>query len=1176
MVFEIAKTATGYASTPITLVSFNGANGAYPTSSLIADADGDLFGTTYLDGANNLGTVFEIAKTATGYASTPTTLVSFNGANGGRPYSSLIADANGDLFGTTTIGDNLGTVFEIAKTATGYASTPTTLVSFNGANGQAPFGSLIADANGDLFGTTYAGGANAGGTVFEIAKTAAGYASSPTTLVSFNGVNGAFPEQLGSLIADAHGDLFGTTVLGGASNLGTVFEIAKTATGYASTPTTLVSFNGANGAQPITSLIADANGDLFSTTVNGGSNGDGTVFEIAGSGFIALPINGTTVTGTEGSTTGTTTVATFTDADPNATASDFTATIDWGDGTSTAGTVVAQSGGGFAVDGTHTYSDEGKYAITTTIKDVGGSTASTTSNANIADAPLTATGLGITGTEGSTTGTIPVATFTDGNPIATASDFTAAIDWGDGTRTTGTVVAQSGGGFAVEGSHSYANDGKYKLAINIDDIGGSSTSATSTASVSGPQVELTIDPVDGNNVINHAEAHAIGGISITGKETGLSSGATFVVSVTDEPFSKNYTATVERNGSWDATIPSADAVTLPNGAATIAAQADSVQVSEKVTVDETLPTVSSVVASPSKGDLDAGKVVTLTVDFSAKVTVAGSPVLKLNDGGLAHYVSGSGTSALKFTYSVAAGQNTADLTVTGLALAGGATIRDAAGNNAVLSGAVRNPAGILEVDTRAPTIKSVNTSGSGITNGKGDLDAGKVVVLTVAFSERVTVTGKPTLKLNDGGVASYLSGSGTTALKFAYTVAAGQNTADLTVTGLALAGGATIRDAAGNNAVLAGAITNPAGVLQIDTKAPTIKSVITSGSEITNGKGDLDAGKTVVLTVDFSEKVTVSGHPVLKLNDGGLARYVGGSGSTALKFTYTVAAGQNTADLTVTGVALAGGATIRDAAGNNAVLAGAVTNPLGILQVDTTAPQVNHVVTSTASGEVVTGQEVRITLDMTEKVTVAGSPTLFLNDGGTARYDAAHSTATALTFDYTVAAGQVTTDLAVSGIELPTAASIKDLAGNNARLSGAGVNLGLKVNSKSLAITGSTDLQLFAPSNSNVAFGAGSRGTLTLDDSQAYTGTVAGLAPGNHIDLADISFGADTTLGYTPNDSNSGGMLTASDHTHVAKMALLGQYAAASFVMASDGHGGTLITDPPELVAQAQLTKPHA
>ena len=192
--------------------------------------------------------MFEIVKTATGYASTPTTLVSFNGTNGAKPYGGLIADAAGDLFGTTSYGgaNGYGTVFEIVKTATGYASTPTTLVSFDDTNGANPYGGLIADAAGDLFGTTYDGGANSYGTVFEIVKTATGYASTPTTLVSFDGTNGANPYS--GLIADAAGDLFGTTVSGGANGNGTVFEIVKTATGYASTPTTLVSFNGTNGA----------------------------------------------------------------------------------------------------------------------------------------------------------------------------------------------------------------------------------------------------------------------------------------------------------------------------------------------------------------------------------------------------------------------------------------------------------------------------------------------------------------------------------------------------------------------------------------------------------------------------------------------------------------------------------------------------------------------------------------------------------------------------------------------------------------------------------------------------------------------------------------------------------------------------------------------------------------
>ena len=288
--FEIAKTAVGYASTPTTLVALS--DDAFSEAGLIADANGDLFGTTTgIDGGAHLtdGTVFEIVKTASGYASTPTILVSFNGTNGETPFDSLIADSNGDLFGTTDGGgaNDFGTVFEIAKTAGGYATAPTTLVSFSDDDGVSPKGSLIADADGDLFGTTVGDGFSVAGTVFEIVKTPTGYASTPTTLVSFNNDDGS---PNGSLIADANGDLFGTTINGGANDVGTVFEIAKSvsATGYASTPTILISFNGTNGVSPDGSLIADANGDLFGTT-GGGANDNGTVFEITDSGFGSAP-----------------------------------------------------------------------------------------------------------------------------------------------------------------------------------------------------------------------------------------------------------------------------------------------------------------------------------------------------------------------------------------------------------------------------------------------------------------------------------------------------------------------------------------------------------------------------------------------------------------------------------------------------------------------------------------------------------------------------------------------------------------------------------------------------------------------------------------------------------------------------------------------------------------------
>ena len=101
--------------------------------------------------------------------------------------------------------------------------------------------------------------------------------------------------------------------------------------------------------------------------------------------------------------------------------------------------------------------------------------------------------------------------------------------------------------------------------------------------------------------------------------------------------------------------------------------------------------------------------------------------------------------------------------------------------------------------------------------------------------------GTPTLTLNDGGTATYTGGSGTNALTFSYTVAAGQNTADLAVTAVNL-NGATVKDGAGNAANLAGAVTNPAGTLQIDTTAPTVSSVRSAPESPRSG--DLGAGKS--------------------------------------------------------------------------------------------------------------------------------------------------------------------------------------------------------------------------------------------------------------------------------------------------------------------------------------------
>ena len=166
----------------------------------------------------------------------------------------------------------------------------------------------------------------------------------------------------------------------------------------------------------------------------------------------ALPISAT-----EGASI-TATVATFTDANPNAAVGDFTATINWGDGTTSTGTITEKNGV-FSVAGTHTYAEEGKDAVSVTIADVGGSTATATSTATVADAALTATALPINATEGAFDRPATVATFTDANPNAAVGDFTATINWGDGTTSTGTITEKNGV-FSVAGTHTYAEEGQ--------------------------------------------------------------------------------------------------------------------------------------------------------------------------------------------------------------------------------------------------------------------------------------------------------------------------------------------------------------------------------------------------------------------------------------------------------------------------------------------------------------------------------------------------------------------------------------------------------------------------------------------------------------------------------------------------------------------------------------------
>ncbi len=294
-VFELA-TATG---TITALASFDGSNGANPEAGLIMDSSGDLYGTTTNGGANDYGTVFELAHGSGAI----NTLASFNGTNGESPSDALIMDSSGNLYGTAAGGgaSGYGTVFELAHGS----GTITTLASFVPLtrDGDRPLAGLIMDGSGNLYGTTSLGGLYGAGTVFELAH--GGFTIS--ALASFNGANGAYPQA--GLSMDASGNVYGTTELGGASKAGTVFELAQ----GSGTITTLVSFNRTNGFGPEDALIMDTSGNLYGTTYLGGASNGGTVFELSGAD--ALPAS--QISGLR-SSTGAGASRTFTVTVPNA------------------------------------------------------------------------------------------------------------------------------------------------------------------------------------------------------------------------------------------------------------------------------------------------------------------------------------------------------------------------------------------------------------------------------------------------------------------------------------------------------------------------------------------------------------------------------------------------------------------------------------------------------------------------------------------------------------------------------------------------------------------------------------------------------------------------------------------------------------------------------------------
>lgn len=188
-------------------------------------------------------------------------------------------------------------------------------------------------------------------------------------------------------------------------------------------------------------------------------------------------------------------VGTFSDANPAASASDFNATINWGDNTAGPATVLSIGSGQFQVTGTHVYARQGSYNVTAGVVDLGGSTIIITGTATISDAPLNASSFGsLSGLTAGATFSRTLVSFVDANRVALVSDFVAIIDWGDGTpNTSGTIAALPSGQFTVSGVHDYLNPGTYSAQVSIFDSGGSNVSTTDAAFVvAAPEPAFTL------------------------------------------------------------------------------------------------------------------------------------------------------------------------------------------------------------------------------------------------------------------------------------------------------------------------------------------------------------------------------------------------------------------------------------------------------------------------------------------------------------------------------------------------------------------------------------------------------------------------------------------------------------------------------------------------------------
>ncbi|MDE3739996.1 Ig-like domain-containing protein [Pseudomonas resinovorans] len=917
-----------------------------------------------------------------------------NGGSGNYDGASLVVVRNGganasDLFGfldgngITLVGSSLvknGQVIGSFDTSTSGQLT----LTFTDANGQIP---TTADVNHILQQLTYANSSNDPVASVALSWTFAdelGATAFGSTLVNLVAVNNA-------PTATATGGNPTYTENGAAVDLFSGISIGTVEAGQSITGLTLTVSNLANGASEILSI--DGTDVLLVNGASGttASNGIGySVSLVGGTATVTLTHAGLSTASAQGVIDG----MTYRNSSEAPAAGSRVVTLtsirDSGGtsngGVDTSSLAIAATVNVVAVNDAPVITAPGSIGVTEDLaqaltgisfSDVDASTGSVTVTFSVASGSLGAiSGSGVT-VAGSGTGTLTlVGSISDINAFIAANgvSFTAAanatanvtltigIDDGGNTGTdpgnsgTGTSEASS---TTVTLAVSAVNDAPVNSlpvgqGVNQDanlvfSAGNGNLISISDVDVGGGTLQVTLTATNGLISLS-----GISGLSFSNGDGTADGSMTFTGTLADINNALNgltFSPTTGYNGPASIQISTSDL----GGTGSGGAQTDTDTLA--ITVNPINPVITDIGVSNPDGGYKVGDVITITVTFDQAVIVdtsGGVPTLLLETGLLDRtvtYVSGSGSNTLSFSYTVQAGDLSADLDYQSsgaLALNGG-SIRNAGNASAILTlpttGGADSIAGQhgIVIDGVVPQVTGVSVPAN------GTYVAGQNLDFTVNLSEAVTVdttggTPRIAITLDGGGTvfADYLSGSGTTALVFRLTVASGQlDTNGISVGGTIQANGGTLRDGVGNDANTSlNNVASTTGV-RVDAVVPVVGSVSVPVGIPYN------AGDTLTFVVNASEAVIVNGVPRLSLDIGGttvFANYVAGSGTSTLVFQYTIQAGDNDANgIAVTGLASNGGSLL-DAAGNAMTLTlSSVGDTSGVI-VDTVAPNPSGIV----------------------------------------------------------------------------------------------------------------------------------------------------------------------------------------------------------------------------------------